>query len=76
MRTTFPSSTQCCYGLKLFMCDPKQHEKIRWWEMTIFHLVMRQEMQSKPINTDTEGATESVHINRVSVLSGLNLEKM
>ena len=36
MRTTFPSSTQCCYGLK-FMCDAKQHEKIRWGEMTIFH---------------------------------------
>ena len=27
-------------------------------------------------NTDTEGAIESVHINGVSVLSGLNLEKM
>ena len=27
-------------------------------------------------NKDTEGAIESVHINGVSVLSGLNLEKM
>ena len=26
-------------------------------------------------NTDTEGAIESVRINRVSVFSGLNLEK-
>ena len=28
------------------------------------------------VDTDTEGATESVHINGVSVLSRLNLEKM
>ena len=27
-------------------------------------------------NTDTEGSVESVHINGVSVLNGLNLEKM
>ena len=27
-------------------------------------------------DTDTEGSGESVHINGVSVLSGLNLEKM
>ena len=30
----------------------------------------------KPVNTDTEGAIERVRINWVSVLSGLNLEKM
>ena len=33
-------------------------------------------MQSNPVNTDTEGAIESVRINWVSVLSRLNLEKM
>ena len=33
-------------------------------------------IQSNPDNTDTEGATESVCINGVSVLSELNLEKM
>ena len=32
-------------------------------------------MQSNLINMDTEGAIESPHINGVSVLSGLNLEK-
>ena len=29
-----------------------------------------------PINTDTDGAIESVPINGVSALGGLNLEKM
>ena len=33
-------------------------------------------MQSNLINMDTEGAIESPHINGVSVLSGLNLEKI
>ena len=33
-------------------------------------------LQSNPVNMDSEGAIESVHINRVSVISGLNLEKM
>ena len=33
-------------------------------------------LQSNPVNTDSEGAIESVHINGVSVLSGLSLEKM
>ena len=31
---------------------------------------------SNPVNTDTEGAIESVRINGVSALRGLNLEKM
>ena len=31
---------------------------------------------SNPFNKDTEGVIESVRINKVSVLSGLNLEKM
>ena len=31
---------------------------------------------SNPVNTGTEGAMESVCISRLSVLSGLNLEKM
>ena len=29
-----------------------------------------------PVNTDLAGAIESVHINAMSVLSGLNLQKM
>ena len=33
-------------------------------------------LQSNRINMDTEGATESVHINWVFVSSRLNLEKM
>ena len=33
-------------------------------------------VQSNPVNADTEWAIESVRINRVSVVSGLNLEKM
>ena len=32
--------------------------------------------QANPVNTDTEGAMESVCINGVSVLSRLNLDKM
>ena len=31
---------------------------------------------SNPVNTDTEGTIDKVRINGVSVLSGLNLEKM
>ena len=31
---------------------------------------------SNPVNTDTEGSIESVRINGVSALKGLNLEKM
>ena len=34
------------------------------------------EIQSNPVNTDIEGSVESARINGVSVLSGLNLEKM
>ena len=34
------------------------------------------EIQSNPVNTDIEGSVESVRINGVCVLSGLNLEKM
>ena len=33
-------------------------------------------IQSDLVNTDIEGSVESVRINEVSVLSGLNLEKM
>ena len=33
-------------------------------------------LQSNPVNTDTKGAIESVCINRVSILSEVNLEKM
>ena len=33
-------------------------------------------VQPYPTNTDTEGVIESVHINKVSILSRLNLEKM
>ena len=34
------------------------------------------EIQSKPFSTVTEGVIESVHVNVVTVLSGLNLEKI
>ena len=34
------------------------------------------EMQSKPLNMVTEGVMESVRVNGVTVLSGLNLEKI
>ena len=33
-------------------------------------------LQSNPVNPDTEGVIESVRINGVSVLSGLNFKKM
>ena len=33
-------------------------------------------LQSKPVNTDTEGTIERFRINRVSALSELNLGKM
>ena len=33
-------------------------------------------IQSNPVDTENEGATESVRINSVSVLSGFNTEKM
>ena len=33
-------------------------------------------IQSNPVNTDTEGAMESVCVNGVSVLSRMNLDKM
>ena len=33
-------------------------------------------IQSNAVKTDSEGGIESVRINGVSVLSGLNLEKM
>ena len=40
-----------------------------------FHRNQKENMQSNPMNTDNEWAMESVGINRVSVLSWLNLEK-
>ena len=33
-------------------------------------------MQSNPFNKDSDGAKQSIHINRISIFSGLNLEKM
>ena len=33
-------------------------------------------VQSNPVILDTEGAIENVHIDEVSIISGLNLEKM
>ena len=33
-------------------------------------------VQSNPVNMATDGAIESVNINSVSVVSGLNLEQM
>ena len=34
------------------------------------------DIQSNPVNTNTEGAIESIRIYGMPVLSGLNLEKM
>ena len=48
----------------------KSHHKIRSAVDKIKHI------PSNPVNTDTEGPIESVRINRVSALRGLNLEKM
>ena len=45
-----------------------------WWMCTTTVVMLK--LQSNPVNIGTEGAIESVHINGVSVLSGLNLEKM
>ena len=45
-----------------------------WWMSTT--TVVMYKLQSNRVNTGTEGAIERVHINGVSVLSGLNLEKM
>ena len=39
-----------------------------------WHIKMH--IQWNPINTDTDGTYHSVRVNRVSVLSGLNLEKI
>ena len=33
-------------------------------------------VQSNPVILDTEGATENVHIDEVSIISTLNLEEM
>ena len=33
-------------------------------------------VQLNHVNTDTEGVVERVHVNEVSVLSGLNLKKV
>ena len=33
-------------------------------------------IQTSPIDTDTEGVIESIQINMLSVLSGLNWEKL
>ena len=42
---------------------------------SLTQLGVRWYSHANPINTDTEGAIESVRINRMSVLSGFNLEK-
>ena len=38
--------------------------------------LIQYQVQLNHVNTDTEGAVERVHVNRVSVLSGLNLKKV
>ena len=46
------------------------------WSLAMyFHRNQKEYMQSNPMNTDNEWAMDSVGINRVSILSWLNLEK-
>ena len=42
------------------------HLRIYLKELIVYSFLL----QSNPVNTDTEGTAESVHINGVSVLSG------
>ena len=41
-----------------------------------FHDTAPLTIQSHPVNTNTEGVIEGVHINGVSILSRLNLEEI
>ena len=50
--------------------------KNQHFQIPIGHLHDDILLRSNPVNTDTEGAIESVHINGVSVLSEVNLEKI
>ena len=50
-----------------------QNQKSGFVDLSMLFLML---IQSNPVNTDIEGSVESVCINEVSVLSGLNLEKM
>ena len=43
---------------------------------TIKTVVVVKPVQSNPVTLDTEGAIENVHIDEVSIISRLNLEKM
>ena len=45
-----------------------------WWMCTTTVVMFK--LQSNTVNTGTQGAIESVHINGVSVFSGLTVEKM
>ena len=46
--------------------DSNSYCKYIWWVT----------LQWNPVNTDTNGTCHSVHVNQVSVLSGLILEKI
>jgi len=50
-----------------------QNQKTGFVVLSMLFLML---IQSDLVNTDIEGSVESVRINEVSVLSGLNLEKM
>ena len=55
--------------------SPAAHDgRLRWiWHRSQSCLLL---IQSNSVHGDTEGVTESVSINEVSVLRGLNKEKM
>lgn len=55
--------------------SPAAHDgRLRWiWQRSQSCLLL---IQSNSVHGDTEGVTESVSINEVSVLRGLNKEKM
>ena len=42
----------------------------------VFQKLIQDRVQSNHVNTDTEGVVERVHVNGVSVLSGLNVKKV
>ena len=57
-----------------------RHQRAQWeYEARSCYWISLGEYSSyviNPVDTDTEGAITSVRINRVSVLSGLNVGKM
>ena len=67
------------FGEPIALSDPVFHVKVKFCvaaKQVTSSLVPRNVIQSKPVNTDTKGAIESVLIQGVSVISWLNIGKM